>query len=84
MVGLAPGGPGGHVEVRLVDGDGRNRSGHVRRRSGSSVAYAPACSRRYCSIQRHRKLHGVLRTLPVQGIGRRLTVELGLRAPAVG
>jgi hypothetical protein len=70
--------------VRLVDGDDRNRSGYVRRRSGSSAAYATACSRRYCSIQWHRKLHGVLRTLPVQGIEERLTVELGLRAPAVG
>jgi hypothetical protein len=70
--------------VRLVDGDGRNRSGHVRRRSGSSTAYAPACSQRYCSIQWHKKLHEVLRMLPVQGIEERLTVELGLRAPAVG
>jgi hypothetical protein len=43
---LPPGGPGGHVEVRLVDGDGRNRSSHVRRRSGSSAAYALACLRR--------------------------------------
>ena len=67
-----------------MDGDGRNRSGHVRRRSGSSAAYAPACSRQYCSIQWHRKLHGVLRMLPVQGIEERLTVELGLRALAVG
>jgi hypothetical protein len=82
--GLAPGGPGGHVEVRLVDGDGRNRSGHVRRRSGSSAAYAPAYLRRYCSIQWNRKLHGVLRTLPLLGIEGRLTVELSLRAPAVG
>jgi hypothetical protein len=70
--------------VRLVDGDGRNRSGHVRRRPGSAAAYAPACSQQYCSIQWHKKLHGVLRTLPVQGIKGRLTVELGLRAPAVG
>jgi hypothetical protein len=82
--GLALGGPGGHVEVRLVDGDGRNRSGHVRRQSSSSAAYAPACSRPYCSIQWHIKLHGVLRMLPVQGIEERLTVELGLRAPAIG
>jgi hypothetical protein len=70
--------------VRLVDGDGRNQSGHVRKRSGSSVAYALACSWWYCSIQCYRKLHGVLRTLPVQGIDGRLVVELGLRAPAVG
>jgi hypothetical protein len=83
-VGLDPGGPGGHVEVRIVDGDGQNRSGLVRRRSGSSAAYAPACSWRYCSIQWHRKLHRVLRTLPVQGIDGRLTEELGSRAPAVG
>jgi hypothetical protein len=70
--------------VRLVDGDGRNRSGHVRRRSGSSAAYAPAYSQRYHSIQWHRKLHRVLRMLPVQGIEERLTVELGLHALAVG
>jgi hypothetical protein len=31
------GGYGGHVGVRLVEGDGRNRSGHVRRRAGSAV-----------------------------------------------
>jgi hypothetical protein len=61
--GLDPGGPGCHVEGWLVDGDGRNRSDHVRRRSGSSAACALACSRRYCSIKWHRKLHGVLRTL---------------------
>jgi hypothetical protein len=82
--GIDPGYPGGHVEVWLIDSDGRNRSGHVRRRSGLSAAYAPACSRRYCSIQWHRKLHEVLRRLPVQGIEERLTVELGLRASAVG
>jgi hypothetical protein len=70
--------------VRLVDGDGRNWSGHVRKQSGSSAAYATACSRRYCSIQWHRKLYGVQRMLPVQGIEERLTVELGLRAPVVG
>jgi hypothetical protein len=33
--GVSSGSPGGHVEVRLVDGDGRNRSGHVRWRAGS-------------------------------------------------
>jgi hypothetical protein len=81
---MDPEGPGGHVEVRLVDNDGQNRSGHVRRRSGSSAAYASACSRRYGSIQWHRKFHGVLRMLPAQRIEERLTVELGLRAPAVG
>jgi hypothetical protein len=70
--------------VQLVDGDGRNRSDHVRRRSGSSAACAPALSRRYCSIKWHKKLHGVLRTLQVQGIDERLTVELGLRATATG
>jgi hypothetical protein len=66
--------------VRLVDGDGRNQSDCVRRRSGSSVACAPACSWRYCSIKWHRELHGMLRTLQVQGIDEWLTVELGLRA----
>jgi hypothetical protein len=69
--------------VRLIDDDGWNRSGHVRRRSGSLAAYAPACSRWYCSIQWHRKLHRVLRMLPVQGFEERLTMELDLRAPAV-
>jgi hypothetical protein len=44
-VGLALGSLGDHVEVRLVDGDGRNLSGHVRRRVGSSAACAHACSR---------------------------------------
>jgi hypothetical protein len=82
--GLAPRSPGGHVEVRLVDGDGRNRSGHVRRQAGSSAACTPACSRRYSSIQWHKELHGVRRMLPVQGIEERLTVELGLRTSAVG
>jgi hypothetical protein len=70
--------------VRLIDGDGRNRSGHMCRRSGSSAAYVLAFSRQYRSTQWHRKLHGVLRTLPVQGIEERLIVELGLLAQAVG
>jgi hypothetical protein len=82
-VGLASGSLDGHDEVWLIDGDGRNRSVHVRRRAGSSAACAPACSRRYGSIQGHTKLHGVLRSLPVQGIEERLTVELGLRTPAI-
>jgi hypothetical protein len=30
------------------------------------------------------KLHGVPKSLPMQGIEERLTVELGLRSPAVG
>jgi hypothetical protein len=64
--------------------DGRNRSSHVRGRSGSSAACAPACSRWYSSIQGHGELHGVLRSLPVQGIEERLIVELGLRSPAIG
>jgi hypothetical protein len=82
--GLAPGGPCGHIEVRLVVGDGQNRSGHVRRRAGSSAVSALACSRRHRSIQGLRELHGVLRMLPVQGIEERLTVGLGLRTLAVG
>jgi hypothetical protein len=78
-VGLDPGGPGGHVEVRLVDGDDWNRSDRVRRRLGSSAACAPACSWRVA-----QEALGVLRTLQVQGIDEWLTVELGLRATTAG
>jgi hypothetical protein len=81
---LAPGSPCGHGEVQLDDGDGRNRPIHVRRRASSSVAGALAYPRRYSSIQGHGKLHGVLRSLPVHEIEEKLTVELGLRSPAVG
>jgi hypothetical protein len=45
---------------------------------------APAYPRRYSSIPGNGKLHGVLRSLPVQGIEERLTVELGLRSSVVG
>ena len=83
-MGLASGGPCGHDEVRLDDGDGRNRPVHVRRRASSFAASAPAYPRRYRSVQGHEKLHGVLRSLSVQGIEDRLTVELSLRSPAVG
>jgi hypothetical protein len=83
-MGLASGSPCGHDVVRLADGDGRNRPIHVRRRASSSAAGAPAYPRRYSSIQGHGKLYGALRSLPVQGIEERLTVELGLRSPAVG
>jgi hypothetical protein len=82
--GLAPGSPGGHDEVQLDDRDGRNRPVHMRRRASSSAASAPAYPWRYSSIQEHKKLHGVLRSLPVQGIEERLTVELGLCSPAIG
>jgi hypothetical protein len=58
--GLASGGPCGQNEVRLDDGDGRNRPVHVRRRVSSSAACAPAYPRRYKSIQGHGELHGVL------------------------
>jgi hypothetical protein len=40
--GLAPGGPGGHSEVRLDGDGGQNRPVHVRRRVDSSAARAPA------------------------------------------
>jgi hypothetical protein len=43
---VGPRGPGGHVKVRIIDGDGWNRADRVRRRSGSSAACAPAYSRR--------------------------------------
>jgi hypothetical protein len=82
-VGLAPGSPYGPDEVWLDDGDGQNWPVHVRRRVSSSAAGAPANPRRYSSIQGHRKLHGVLRSLSVQGIEERLTVEPGLRSPAI-
>jgi hypothetical protein len=82
--GLASGSPCGHDEVRLDNGDGRNWPVHVRRRASSSAACAPAYPRRYSSIQGHEVLHGALRGLPVQGIEEKLTVELGLRSPAVG
>jgi hypothetical protein len=83
-VGLASGGPCGHDEVRLDDGDGRNQPVQLRRRASSSAAGAPAYPRRYSSIQGHRKLHGVLRSLPVQGIEERPTVEVGPCSLAVG
>jgi hypothetical protein len=40
--GVGSGGPGGHSEVRLDSGGGRNRPVHVRRRVISSAASAPA------------------------------------------
>jgi hypothetical protein len=83
-VGLASGSPYDHNEVRLDDGDGRNRPVHVRRRASSAAARAPAYPRRYRSIQGHRKLHGVLKSRSMQGIEEQLTVELGLRSPTVG
>jgi hypothetical protein len=57
---LARGGSGGHSDVRLDGGDGRNRSVHVRMRVSSSVAGVPAKSRRSGSIQWHGELHGVM------------------------
>jgi hypothetical protein len=59
-VGLALGGPCGHNEVWLDDGDGRDRPVHVRRRASSSASSAPAYPRRYRSIQGYEKLHRVL------------------------
>jgi hypothetical protein len=70
--------------VQIVDGDSRNRADLVRRRSGSSAACAPACSRWYGSINWHKEFYRVLRMLQVQGINEWLTVELGLRATAAG
>jgi hypothetical protein len=48
------------------------------------MARVPACLRLYSSIQVHGDLHGVLRSLPMQGIEEILTVELGLCSPAIG
>jgi hypothetical protein len=56
---LARGGSGGHVEVRLDVGDGRNRPVHARRRVSSSAASVPAKPRRTGSIRGHGELHGV-------------------------
>ena len=58
--GLARGGSGGHNDVWLDSGDGRNRSVHVRRREFSSLAGVPANSRRSSSIQWHGELHRVM------------------------
>ena len=55
-------------EVRLDDGDGRNRPVHMRRQASSSAAVAPAYPQRYRSIQGHGELHWVLMSRPVQGI----------------
>jgi hypothetical protein len=57
--GLALGGSGGHNDVRLVGGGGRNRSVHVRRRVLSSAAGVLAKPRRPSPIQWHSELHGV-------------------------
>jgi hypothetical protein len=65
---VASGGPCGHNEVRLDDGDGRNQPVHVRRRASSSAACAPTYPLRYRSIQGHEELHWVLMSRPVQGI----------------
>jgi hypothetical protein len=82
-VGLASQSPCGHDEVRLDDGDGRKRPVHMRRQASSSAACAPTYPWRYSSIQGHEELHEVLRSLCVQRIEEGLTVELGLRSPAV-
>ena len=58
--GLARGGFGGHNDVRLDGGDGRNRSVDVRRRGSSSAVGVPAKSRRPSPIQRHGELPGVV------------------------
>jgi hypothetical protein len=67
-LGLASGGPCGHNEVWLHDGDGRNRPVHVGKRASSSTVSASAYPRRYRSIQGHEELHGVLMSRHVQGI----------------
>jgi hypothetical protein len=85
---LARGGSGGHSEVRLDGGDGRNRSVHVRRQEFSSAASVPAKPRRSGSIQGHGELPGVTYRLSVQRIEKWLSdlpgprTPAGLRAPA--
>jgi hypothetical protein len=58
--GLARGGSGGHNDVRLNGGDGRNRSVDERRRVSSSAAGVPAKTRRSSAIQWPGELHGVM------------------------
>jgi hypothetical protein len=87
-VGLARGDSGGHVEVWLDVGGGRNRPVHAYRRVSSSAASIPAKPRRAGSIRGHDELHGVTQRLCAQGIegwwsglpGPR--TPAGLRAPA--
>jgi hypothetical protein len=57
--GLVRGGSGGQSDVRLDDGDDRNRSVHVRRRVSSSATGVLAKPWRSSSIQGHGELHGV-------------------------
>jgi hypothetical protein len=57
--GLASGGPGGHSDVWLDGGGGRNRPVHVRRRVISSAAGVPAEPWQSSSIEWHDELHGV-------------------------
>jgi hypothetical protein len=59
-VGLAQGGSGGHNDVRLAGGDGRNRSVHARRRLSRSAASVPAKPRWPSPIQWHGELPGVM------------------------
>ena len=63
---MAPGGPGGHNDVRLDGGGGRNHPVHVRRRVLSSAAGVPAKPRRSGSIQGHGELPGVTYRLSAQ------------------
>jgi hypothetical protein len=59
-VGLARGGSGGHNDVRLAGGDGRNRSVHARRRVSSLAAGVPAKPRWPIPIQWHVELPGAM------------------------
>jgi hypothetical protein len=59
-VGLARGGSGGHNDVRLAGGDGRNHSVLARRRVSSSAVGILAKPRRPIPIQRHGELPGVM------------------------
>ena len=81
-MGLAWGDSGGHVEVRLDVGDGRNRPVHARRRVFSSAASVPAKPRRTGSIRGHGELHGVTQRLCAQGIGKWFSGLPGPRTPA--
>jgi hypothetical protein len=81
-VGSAWGDSGGHVEVRLGVGGGRNRPVHACRRVSSSAASIPAKLRRTGAIRGHGEHHGVTQRLCAQGIEGWWSGLPGPRAPA--
>jgi hypothetical protein len=68
-----------HGDVRVAVEDGQSRPVHVRRRTSSSAARSPACSRRDSPIKRVRELHWMLGKTWVQGIGEWLWIARSTR-----